>query len=301
MVYYLHVDAEGDQEMEETRLSRTQAEHRRQEQHFKWYILAAAVALVLVVGIFLLAGRGGGTQQNPSEPSGENSPVLPVTAQSSETPADGQEEAPVPVVPEEESWKTVLVNSTHALPDGYVPELVAVEGSGYKMDARAVEDMNAMLRAARAEGLSPMICSSYRSWERQTELFEQQVAKQQATGLSYEEAYEKAKTVVAYPGTSEHQTGLTADIVATSYQLLDDAQADTPEQQWLMANSWKYGFILRYPQDKSDLTGIIYEPWHYRYVGYEVAKYITEEGLCLEEYWQKVEAQQAQQTAQRAD
>ncbi len=175
-----------------------------------------------------------------------------------------------------------------------MPELVTVDNTNFKFDARAAEDLNAMLQDARAEGLAPMICSSYRAWERQTALFEKQVAKQQATGLSYEEAYEKAKTVVAYPGTSEHQTGLATDIVATSHQLLDDSQAETAEQQWLMENCWKYGFILRYPLGKSEYTGIIYEPWHYRYVGKEVAQYITENELCLEEYWQLVENQQAQ-------
>ena len=128
----------------------------------------------------------------------------------------------------------------------------------------------------------------------QNEAVEAKDAKLQETGLSYEEAYEKAKTVVAYPGTSEHQTGLATDIVATSHQLLDDSQAETAEQQWLMENCWKYGFILRYPLGKSEYTGIIYEPWHYRYVGKEVAQYITENELCLEEYWQLVENQQAQ-------
>ena len=205
-----------------------------------------------------------------------------------------EQEKVIPTVSEEDNWKTVLVNSTHALVDGYVPELVTVDNTNFQFDARAAADLNAMLQAARDEGLSPMICSSYRSWERQTALFEKQVEKQQNAGLSYEEAYEKAKTVVAYPGTSEHQTGLAADIVATSHQLLDDSQADTAEQQWLMANCWKYGFVLRYPLGKSEYTSIIYEPWHYRYVGQEVAQYLTENGLCLEEYWQQLEAQQVE-------
>ncbi|MBR5319350.1 MAG: M15 family metallopeptidase [Peptococcaceae bacterium] len=204
----------------------------------------------------------------------------------------------VPVVSEEESWMTVLVNNTSLLKEGYVPELVTVNSAGYKFDARAAEDLQAMLQAAREEGLSPMICSSYRSWERQTTLFEKQVVKQQNTGLPYEEACEKAKTVVAFPGTSEHQTGLAADIVATSHQLLDDSQEQTAEQQWLMEHCWEYGFILRYPKDKSDITGIIYEPWHYRYVGHEVAQYIHENGLCLEEYWQQVEEQDLRQAQQ---
>ena len=94
-------------------------------------------------------------------------------------------------------------------------------------------------------------------------------------------------TVVALPGTSEHQTGLALDIVDAGYQELDEAQENTPVQQWLMRNSWRYGFILRYPTGKSNITGIIYEPWHYRYVGRDAARAIYESGLCLEEYLER--------------
>ena len=89
---------------------------------------------------------------------------------------------------------------------------------------------------------------------------------------------------MAIPGTSEHQLGLAVDIVDKHSQVLDNSQADTPAQQWLMEHSWEYGFILRYPEGKSEITGIIYEPWHYRYVGKEAAAEIHELGLCLEEY-----------------
>ena len=89
---------------------------------------------------------------------------------------------------------------------------------------------------------------------------------------------------VALPGCSEHQTGLALDIVAAGYQILDEEQEDTAEQKWLMENSWKYGFILRYPSEKSDITGIGYEPWHYRYVGKAAAADIYRTGVCLEEY-----------------
>ena len=94
---------------------------------------------------------------------------------------------------------------------------------------------------------------------------------------------EAAKSV-AIPGTSEHQLGLAVDLVDANYGYLNEYQAETPTQQWLMENSWQFGFILRYPVDKSEITGIIYEPWHYRYVGKENAKDIYESGLCLEEW-----------------
>ena len=97
----------------------------------------------------------------------------------------------------------------------------------------------------------------------------------------------EAATVVAKPGTSEHQIGLALDIVSYDYQELDDEQMNTPEQKWLMEHCWEYGFILRYPQDKAAITGIIYEQWHYRYVGKEAAKEIYEQDLTLEEYLQQ--------------
>ena len=103
-------------------------------------------------------------------------------------------------------------------------------------------------------------------------------------GYSREEAETEAGIWIAPPGTSEHQTGLAADIVSLDYQMLDEEQENTPEQKWLMENSYKYGFILRYPRDKTEITKIGYEPWHYRYVGVEAAKEIFENLLCLEEY-----------------
>ena len=91
--------------------------------------------------------------------------------------------------------------------------------------------------------------------------------------------------MVAVPGTSEHELGLAVDLTDNDYRELDEAQEDTATQKWLMENSWRYGFILRYPNDKSEATGIIYEPWHYRYVGKATAKAVYESGLCLEEFF----------------
>ena len=105
-----------------------------------------------------------------------------------------------------------------------------------------------------------------------------------ARGYSRERAETEAGEQVAIPGTSEHQLGLAVDIVDISYQLLDRSQEDTAVQKWLMEHSWEYGFILRYPDGKSEITGITYEPWHYRYVGRENAEQIYRRGFCLEEY-----------------
>lgn len=184
---------------------------------------------------------------------------------------------------EGEMWQLVLVNPTHAMEEGYVPKLEEIENN-YYFDARAVESLKKMLADGRREGLDFWICSAYRSTEKQKSLYDNKVQRLMAEGMSYGEAYAEAAKTVAYPGTSEHQLGFAVDIVAKDYQLLDDKQADTKEAKWLRDNCWKYGFILRYPTNKTEETGIIFEPWHYRYVGEEAAREIMEKGICLEEY-----------------
>lgn len=183
----------------------------------------------------------------------------------------------------EDSWKLTLVNQTHVLEKGYEPPLAEIENN-YYFDARAVEALKEMLADGRKDGLDFWVCSAYRTVKRQEELYENKVSRLEAEGLGRQQARKKAATEVALPGTSEHHLGLAVDIVARSYQMLDDKQADTAEARWLKENCWKYGFILRYPTDKTEETGIIFEPWHYRYVGEEAAKVIMEQGICLEEY-----------------
>lgn len=186
-----------------------------------------------------------------------------------------------------EDWNLVLINGSHPLSrDFQVPERTKLS-NGHSIDKRAYPDLQAMMDAARAAGYQPTICSSYRTWEKQEELFERKVQSYIAEGCTRSEAEEKAAYWVARPGTSEHQAGLAVDIVDKEYQLLDEAQEDRPVQQWLMAHCAEYGFILRYPTSKSSLTGVGYEPWHYRYVGREAAKAIMDAGICLEEYLEK--------------
>lgn len=180
-------------------------------------------------------------------------------------------------------WRLILVNADHKLPDDYSVD-TAVLTNGFHADSRCCSDLQQMLDDCRQEGLTPVVCSAYRTQEMQKTLFENQVKKQKAAGHSDEEAEIEAAKLVAVPGTSEHQTGLAFDIVDIDYQMLDLQQEKTAVQQWLLKNSWKYGFILRYPADKSDITKTDYEPWHYRYVGKENAKFIYDHNLCLEEY-----------------
>lgn len=184
-------------------------------------------------------------------------------------------------------WNLILVNPWNSLPDNYSVTLTQLK-NGQSVDERCYPDLQEMMDACRAAGLSPVICSSYRTQEYQEGLFNNQVENLVAQGYSRAEAEKEAGTVVAVPGTSEHQLGLAVDIVDVNYQLLDRGQEETEVQKWLMEHCWEYGFILRYPESKSEITGIIYEPWHYRYVGKKAAKEITESGICLEEYLESI-------------
>lgn len=180
----------------------------------------------------------------------------------------------------------LLVNAENPLAESFAPGELAELSNGHRMDARALPDLEAMFADMEASGLSPLICSSYRTQEKQAALFANKVERVRAAdpGLSEQDAEKEAARWVARPGTSEHQTGLALDIVSLQNQNLDESQEETAEFQWLAEHSWEYGFILRYPEDKSAVTGIGYEPWHFRYVGREAASAIRESGLCLEEW-----------------
>ena len=183
----------------------------------------------------------------------------------------------------EQVWQLLLVNPWNKLPEDYTVELKKLP-NGLQVDARIYDDLTAMLSDCRTAGLRPLVCSAHRSSETPTRLYNNKIARLRAAGYSTEAAIREAGRWVAVPGTSEHQTGLAVDLVASSYQVLDRKQEQTAEQKWLMEDCWEYGFILRYPSDKSAVTGIGYEPWHYRYVGRETSKAIQDSGLCLEEY-----------------
>jgi len=181
-----------------------------------------------------------------------------------------------------------LVNPWHKIPEHYTVELTPINDN-YQVASIAYADYLEMIRACENAGHQPVVCSAYRSQEYQQDLFDKKVQRlleDKTHKYTLDEAYSVAARSVAVPGTSEHQLGLALDIIDNRNWRLDESQAQMPTQQWLMENSWKFGWILRYPNNKSEITGIIYEPWHYRYVGRTVAAEIHELGLCLEEYLQ---------------
>lgn len=189
----------------------------------------------------------------------------------------------------DKNWALRLVNANNPLPENFEPETANI--SGYEnrpFDMRAADAMEEMLKAAEQAGHPLYLVSGYRSIGRQKALFERKTNVFVEEGFSLEEAKEQAARWVARPGTSEHNLGLAADIVSADwYQHQNDLIEEfdqTPAFTWLIENCANFGFILRYPKGKEYITGVSYEPWHYRYVGVEHAKKIMQEQLTLEEY-----------------
>ena len=154
----------------------------------------------------------------------------------------------------------LVVNKTYGLPANYAPGV----------DLTAKSALDAMFAAAEKDGIKLWVESGYRSYELQTTVYTSYVSREGQTA---------ADRYSARPGFSEHQTGLAFDLNSFDYGF-----ADTPEGRWLVEHAWEYGFILRYPSDKEDITGFAYEPWHVRYVGYETAKTLHDSGQVIEEY-----------------
>jgi len=179
--------------------------------------------------------------------------------------------------------RIIVANPWNIIPSDYTPDLVVAE-SGHRVDSSCRDDLIKMLTDCRAAGFDAQIADAYRTREDQIYLYNRKVNYYLDLGYSPADARKEAATISAMPGTSEHEMGLAVDLVDSSYWVLDEAQENTPAQKWLIQHSWEYGFILRYPTGKTEFTGIIYEPWHYRYVGKELAKELHDLDLCLEEY-----------------
>ena len=225
-------------------------------------LLAAALYLVLLMP--QNARDEQGRMQQPAETAVEETAEVEISEQQ-------KKETDLPDI-DIDSWEYVLVNAEHSIGE-YAPELGEFEGQ--KLDQRILEPMQKFVGDARAEGLSVFLSSGYRGYEEQQYLFNRKVEQ-------YGE--EQAATIVSRPGTSEHQTGLACDITDEYYELKNESLENTALYQWMSRHCQEYGFIVRYPKDKEKITGIIYEPWHFRYVGVEAATYMAEHNLCLEEF-----------------
>lgn len=182
------------------------------------------------------------------------------------------------VASEDNGWNLILVNRNSYIPDDYKVELTELS-NGEKVDSRIYPELQEMFNDARAQGYGLFVREGYRTQEEQQQLLDEKMEAYENEGKSKSEAKKLAEQWVAIPGTSEHQLGIAVDINAdTTKSSSDDVYS------WLAENAHKYGFIKRYPSDKTDITGVINEPWHYRYVGKEAALEIYSQGMCLEEY-----------------
>ena len=182
------------------------------------------------------------------------------------------------VASEDNGWNLILVNRNSYIPDDYKVELTELS-NGEKVDSRIYPELQEMFNDARAQGYGLFVREGYRTQEEQQQLLDEKIEAYENEGKSKSEAKKLAEQWVAIPGTSEHQLGIAVDINDdTTKRSSDDVYS------WLAENAHKYGFIKRYPSDKTDITGVINEPWHYRYVGKEAALEIYSQGMCLEEY-----------------
>lgn len=179
-------------------------------------------------------------------------------------------------------WNLILVNDQYSIPEDYEPDLMQLS-NGQQIDKKIYPALQEMFDTARAEGLGLYVAAGYRTDEKQTELMDKKICSYLLDGHSLAESRKMARQWVAVPGTSEHQMGIAVDINADV-----SISSSSAVYTWLQENAYRYGFIQRYPDDKVDITGISYEPWHYRYVGEAVALEMHEQNLCLEEYVERL-------------
>jgi D-alanyl-D-alanine carboxypeptidase len=184
-------------------------------------------------------------------------------------------------------WATILVNPSHPLPDGFSVQVANFEGG--QVDKRILTVCRRMFADAKKDGVTLRLVDAYRSYALQNELYQKKVDSYIAKGYGRKEAEKKAATITARPNTSEHQTGLALDIVTPSYTIRDKGFARTKAFKWLDAHAQDYGFTMRYRADKVSITKVIYEPWHWRFVGVQAAKAMKKSGQCYEEYLGKVD------------
>ena len=203
-----------------------------------------------------------------------------VPPKSSSAPAPGSAASPASAVPAGAGLRErdlVLVNADNPIPAWYKPDLT--DAFDVRMDRSVLQPYTDMRTDASRDGVTLWISSAYRDGALQSSLFQREVEEYSKTYPTYSEAVTAAARSVAKPGFSEHETGLALDLNGVK----DDFDT-TAAFRWLGSHAQDYGFVLRYPKDKQNVTGIKYEPWHYRYVGIENAKAMKKDGLCLEEY-----------------
>jgi D-alanyl-D-alanine carboxypeptidase len=250
-----------DKVLKERDVMRAKLRHRK---HCKFKTISRVIIIVIFIVLGIMTYRTIKVDLQIGELT------LPIAFQSEKQKADTSAE-----------WNLILVNCNHYIPDNYQVELTQLS-NGKKVDSRIYPELQQMFNDARSEGLSLFVREGYRTTEDQQRIMDDKIKEYENQEYSKKEAKKMAEEYVAIPGTSEHQLGLSVDINADTTKCSSDKV-----YQWLDENAYKYGFVKRYPSDKTDITGISNEPWHYRYVGKDAAKTMKEKNLCLEEYLEK--------------
>lgn len=261
--------------MEERTVQHKGRRVRRRTRH-RWHIRGMLLILLLAIAVIGTV-QGTPPETAPPRPMGaDHPPVISVDNVLTEN-----QQAPTPAEADTD-WYLTLVNRWNPIPENYEVNLVEVAG-GEQVDERIYKPLMEMLEAAKEGNWDqlPLVVSGYRTQEKQQRLYDDKIAKYRNQGYSENEAKEMAERWVAVPGYSEHQLGFAVDINGATYDVY----------LWLQENSYKYGFIFRYPGNKTEITGTAEEVWHYRYVGIEAATKIHEQGICLEEYLQNLDSQ----------
>ena len=264
-------------------------------QRILFFLLVAILGSLLI--LYALFCRGGEYNSAPIEErttsQKEEQTTQPVEAPTEEDTTVAEE--PTEEVTEEpviwdnynptevlagDNWALTLINKNYPLDKNYSPlTAVVVEGSDVTADSRVAEAYRQMYSAALNEDVVLTPYSGYCGYHRQKTIYENKVQAFILQGLSAEEAKKSAEMRVEPAGCSENGAGLAVDVISASAGF-----ATTDQYKWLVANAHNYGFVLRYPEDKTEITGMIYQPWHWRYVGVEVAKEMKNNNLCLEEF-----------------
>ena len=218
----------------------------------------------------VVGGQTGGQPKEPVQEQPEGLPGARVYKERGEMDADGG----LKILPED-MWCLILTNAEYPVPEDYEVELEAIPGTEQSVDKRIYEPLMTMIGDMKDQGLSPIVCSGYRTLDKQEKLFNRKVLSFVKAGHTKEESYNLARQTISIPGSGEHCLGLAVDFYTRRYHKLERAFEDTPESKWLVEHAQDYGFVMRYGENKTDITGIQYEPWHYRYVGVEAANYIS--------------------------
>ena len=260
--------------------------------------IGVVVILALTAAIGSCAGSSPAKENDSPSPDSESETSAAVDTVITTEPAETTPVNAVVKIPydKEEDWALYVIGNDNPLPEDFTVETKAVAGER-TLDVRCADHAIQMLNDAAAQGVGLFVTSSYRSVEKQAQNMESYINNLINQGYTPEEAKIQAEKEIAVPGCSEHNAGLAMDIVSSDYWSnhddLDESFEKLPQFDWLIENSWKYGFILSYPRGKEEITGFIYEPWHYRYVGLKAAENIhkvyeeTGEFLTVNEYIEK--------------